>query len=262
MTDVDIQFQKIDKIIADINFFKIDPDFSNEIVNRNLRSAPKELTDEKLLEVFTTLIAFSGQAPSNKVKDALNSGIFNVMFNQFNVEQVALMNPCDLVDTYWDKVSPIRYQTKLFQIVMFARRIRRIGSLSSLLSNSQIPIRLHTKNDIDRFWNGFDILQTSLKTFKVSYLKETTTLLHYLLDTGFDCVKPDLVVMKVAKNIGIVESDKGDKNFRIAVRFLQEYCLNRQIRPSIIDLYLLIDGGQKEMKKLVHPNFYKRQYLN
>lgn len=262
MTDNEIRFQQIDKIIADINSFKVDPDFSKEIQSRNLRSAPKELTDEKLLETFATLIAYSGQAPSDKVKEVLDTGIFKTMFEGFNVEQVVLMNPCNLVETYWDKVRPIRYQTKLFQIVMFARRIKKIGSLSSLLTNSQIPVRLHSQNDIDFFWSGFDILQTNLKRAKVSYLKETTTLLHYLLDAGFDCVKPDLVVMKVAQRIGIVESNKGDKNFRIAVRFLQEYCVARQMRPSVIDFYLLIDGGQKEMKKLVHPDFYARQNLN
>lgn len=262
MTDIEIRYQKIDRIITDVNSYKIDPAFTDELESRNARLAPAKLTDEKLLEIFTTLIAFSGQAPSDKVREILDTDIFRTMFENFNVERVALQNPCDLVDAYWDRVSPIRYQTKLFQIVMFARRIRRIGSLSSLLTKSKIPDRLYSKTDIDLFWSGFDNLQLCLKKAKVSYLKETTTLLHYLLDTGFDCVKPDLVVMKVAKKIGIVESDKGDRNFRSAVRTLQEYCIDRQIRPSVIDLYFLIDEGQKEAKKLVHPDYYKRPCPN
>lgn len=258
MTDPDIYFQKIDKIIADIDSFKMDPAFSQEMKNRNLRKAPKELTDEQLLEIFTTLIAYSGQAPSDKVKQVLDAGIFRVMLENFDVHKVALMNPCQLVDDYWDQVSPIRYQTKLFQMVMFARRIKKIGSLASLLTKSEIPTTLQSETDIELFWRGFDRLQLSMKKAKVSYLKETTTLLHYLLATGFDCVKPDLVVMKVAQKIGIVDGKKGDKNFRKAVRFLQEYCLQRGIRPAIIDLYFLIDEGQREAKRFVHPDFYTR----
>ncbi|GAA4345352.1 hypothetical protein [Flaviaesturariibacter amylovorans] len=125
MTVRRICFKKIDKIIADINKYKIDPSFSEEVEKRDLRSVPIRLTDNKLLEIFSTLIAFSGQAKSDRVREVLDTGIFRKMFARFDVAQVALMNPCDLVDMYWDKVSPIRYQTKIFQIVMFARRIRK-----------------------------------------------------------------------------------------------------------------------------------------
>lgn len=187
MTNNDSVFVKIDQIIESINAYTIEPDFSKEIFDRNNRKAPKELTDQKLLEIFTTLIAFSGQAPSDKVKLLIDAKIFNEIFEDFDVAKVSSLNPCDLVDKYWDKITPIRYQTKLFQIVLFARRIRKIGSLSLLLTQSEIPNSIKSKNDIEIFWKGFDILQSNLEQFKVSYLKETTTLLHYLLDTGYDC---------------------------------------------------------------------------
>jgi 3-methyladenine DNA glycosylase Tag len=256
MTNNKTLFAKIDKIIKSINSYAVDPDFSKEISNRNKRKPPKQLTDQKLLEIFTTLIAFSGQAPSDKVKLLIDAKIFNEIFYDFDVAKVASLNPCDLVDKYWEQITPIRCQTKLFQIVMFARRIKRIGSLSSLLTQSKIPISLKSKNDIDEFWKGFDNLQNSLEQFKISYLKETTTLLHYLLDTGYDCAKPDSVVMKVALKIGIVDSDKGDTNFRKTVRTIQEYCVERKLRPSILDLYFLIDEGQKAAKKYVRVDYY------
>jgi hypothetical protein len=255
-------FESIDRIIAAVNGYTVDSSFSFEVTQRNSRRAPSELTDQKLLEIFTTLIAFSGQAPSDKVRIIVDSKIFNEVFQAFDVIKVSSLNPCDLVEEYWDKIGAIRYQTKLFQIVMFARRIRKIGSLSGLLTQSGIPDIINSRDDIERFWNGFDKLQGSLKQFKVSYLKETTTLLHYLLDTGYDCVKPDLVVMKVAKKIGIVESEKGDKNFRQTVKTLQEYCLDRNIRPSIVDLYFLIDEKQKDASRFVHEDYYKRELFN
>ncbi|GAA4345348.1 hypothetical protein GCM10023184_47200 [Flaviaesturariibacter amylovorans] len=136
--------------------------------------------------------------------------------------------------------------------------LEKIGSLCEFLTTSKIPVRLQSKDDIDAFWKAFDALQATMKVARVSYLKETTTLLHYLLDTGFDCVKPDSVVMKVAKKIGIVESETGDRNFRAAVRFVQEYCLERQLRPAVVDLYFLIYGGQEEARKFVRPRFYER----
>lgn len=261
MTTNDIVFAKIDQIIDCINAYKIEPAFSKEVSDRKNRTAPNELTDQNLLEIFTTLIAFSGQAPSDRVRLIIDTRVFYEIFENFDVTKVASLNPCDLVDKYWDKVSPIRYQTKLFQIVMFARRIKKIGSLSSLLTQSGIPSSINSADDIESFWKGFDSLQNHLKQFKVSYLKETTTLLHYLLNSGYDCVKPDSVVMKAAKKIGIVENEKGEKNFRKTVKTLQEYCIDRKLRPSIVDLYFLIDEGQKEAKKFVQSDFYSKQIL-
>ena len=83
-------------------------------------------------------------------------------------------------------------------------------------------------------------------------------MLHFLLDVGYDCVKPDLVVMRVAKKLNIVEDEKGDKHFRKTVRFIQEYAISRSIRPSRVDFYFLIDEGQMGVKKFVKPGYYKK----
>lgn len=97
-----------------------------------------------------------------------------------------------------------------------------------------------------------------MKNNKIPFFQSTTSLLHFLLDIGYDCMKPDLVVIKVAKKLNIVDNETGDKNFRKTVRFIQEYSVDRQIRPSIVDFYFLINEGQMGAKKFVNPDFYKK----
>lgn len=140
-----------------------------------------------------------------------------------------------------------------------ARKIKKIGSFADILNQTNIPTTIKTKNDIETFWLGFDELLNTLKNNKIPFFQSTTSLLHFLLDIGYDCVKPDLVVMKVAKKLKIVDSETGDKNFRKTVRFIQEYSVDRRIRPSIIDFYFLIDEGQMGAKKIVRPEFYKKR---
>lgn len=68
--------------------------------------------------------------------------------------------------------------------------------------------------------------------------------------------------MKVANKLNIVESVTGDKNFRKTVRFIQEYAIDRKIRPSVVDFYFLIDEGQMGARKFVEENFYEKRTLN
>jgi hypothetical protein len=63
--------------------------------------------------------------------------------------------------------------------------------------------------------------------------------------------------MKVSKKIGIVEEESGDKNLIETVRTIQEYSVNRKIRPSIVDYYFLIDEGQMGIKRFVEKEFYE-----
>jgi len=168
------------------------------------------------------------------------------------------MTPCDLADKYWNKISGIRQQAKLFHIVSLARKIKKIGSFNELLKKTEIPATIRTESDIEQFWNGFKKLKKIMTENKVPFFRSTTSLLHFLLETGYDCVKPDLVVMKVAKKIGIVEKEKGEKNLIKTVRTIQEYSISRNYRPSIIDFYFLIDEGQLDAKKFVKLEFYNR----
>lgn len=64
--------------------------------------------------------------------------------------------------------------------------------------------------------------------------------------------------MKVSKKLQIVELETGDRNFRKAVKAIQEYCIDRKIRPSIVYFYFLIDEGRMGARKFVTKAFYAK----
>jgi len=250
--------RQIDEIIENINHYKIEPVFSNELESRENRKVTDTLTDNEIIEIFINLIAYSQNANSKLVEQIINSGIFKEIFLDFNINEIIKMNPCDLADKYWSKISGIRQQAKLFHIVTLARKIQSIGSFNKLLTEIEIPKIIETKNDIVLFWHGFKKLKKVMNANKVPFFRSTTSLLHFLLETGYDCVKPDLVVMKVAKKIGIVDKETGEKNLIQTVQSIQEYSIDKNIRPSVIDFYFLIDEGQLGAKKYVKNEFYEQ----
>lgn len=260
MKDVNEIFGEIDKLIDNINQYKVEPIFSNEIQLRNNRKVSENLTENEIIELFATLIAFSQNANSELVKKIIDTGIFREIFANFDIDEMVKMNPCDLADKYWSRISGIRQQAKLFHIISLARKIKSMGSFSSLLKETHIPKKIKNESDIVQFWIGFHKLKKVMVKHKVPFFRSTISLLHLLLEMGYDCVKPDLVVMKVSKKIGIIDSENGEKNFIKTVEMIQRYCIEKGIRPSIIDLYFLIDEGQLASKKFVNANFYKQKY--
>ena len=258
MTETEKIFTDIDKIIEMVDKYKIDPLFSDEKNKRQNKIVSHVPNDNEILKTLSYLIAFSQNSNSEIVEQVLKSGKFDKAFNEFKIEEVVKLNPCDIADNHWSSIKGIRQQAKLFHIVSLARKIKNIGSFAEILYQTNIPKTIKSQNDINDFWTGFDKLLLTLKTNKIPFFQSTTSLLHFLLDIGYDCVKPDLVVMKVAKKLNIVDNETGDKNFRKTVRIIQEYSIDRQIRPSIVDFYFLIDEGQMGAKKFVKPEFYKR----
>lgn len=250
-------YKKIDIVIEKIDKYRKVNIFDQEVKKRSERKPPKNLTSSELLKIFVELISYSQQAKSKNVKQIIESKVFNQIFDDYNLESVAKMNPCDLVDKYWVNVSGIRQQTKFFQIVMFSRVLQKNKKIIDLLSNPPIPKSIKNQDDISAFWIGFKELKQNLKDSKTPFIRETTTLLHLLLETGYDCIKPDSAVMKASKKLGLVESESGDTNFIETVKFIQEYSLYKKIRPSAIDLYLLIEGKQTDAKQLVEENYYE-----
>ncbi len=120
------------------------------------------------------------------------------------------------------------------------------GTFESYLKTFAIPRPLHSRVDIDQFWVGFDSLLKDLRRRNMPFFRSTTSLLQILLDLDYDSVKPDLIIMRLVRRLGIVSKETGDKNFREAVRLLQEYAVDRKIRVSAVDWYLLAYGGQTE----------------
>jgi 3-methyladenine DNA glycosylase Tag len=249
---------EIDNLIATIDNYKNEKIFSEEKNKRQNKIVSDFKNDDEILKTFSYLIAFSQNANSELVEHILKSGNFDKAFENFEIEKVAKLNPCDVADNWWESIKGIRQQGKLFHIVTLARKIKVIGSLYKLLNELNIPKEIKTEVDIENFWNGFDELLKTLKENKVPFFQSTTSLLHFLLNSGYDCVKPDLVVMKVAKKLKIVDEVTGDKNFRKAVRVIQEYSLKRNVRPTIVDFYFLIYEKQRWAIKFVKEEFYKR----
>lgn len=251
-------FQEIDEIIHNIDQFKSSL-FTAEYNTRLNKIFSPFLNDDEILKKLSYLIAFSQNANSQKVEQVLKSGELDNAFRNFKIDDVVKLNPCDIADENWISIQGIRQQAKLFHIVSLARKIKNIGSFTEILNHTQIPRTIGSESDIVQFWTGFDQLLKILKNNKIPFFQSTTSLLHLLLDLGYDCIKPDLVVMKVAKKLNIVDSVIGDKNFKKTVRFIQEYSIDRKIRPSVVDFYFLIEEGQMGAKKFVNEDFYGRK---
>jgi len=250
-------FNDFDQIINKVDLFVLEPSFSQE-KSRRLNKLPSDYIDDRgILRLCSYLIAFSQNSNSELVDKLIKSGNIDKVFQNFEIDEVIKMNPCDIVEQQWDLIKVMRQQGKIFHIIMLARKIKKIGNLSDIFNNNRIPKRIESKSDIEEFWKGFNELQNILKDNKIPFFQSTTSLLHFLLESGYDCVKPDLVVMKVGKKLGIVESVESDENLRTVVRTIQEYSLDRGLRPSVVDFYFLIDEGQKWAKNFVRNEFYK-----
>lgn len=260
--NLDIAFSKMDNIISKINELKTEL-FDINLKKRRARKIPETLSDDKIMEIFIKLIAFSQNANSEVVERTIIKPEFNIAFSNYNVNVIAEMNPCDIVENHWDNIKGIRQQTKLFHIVMLARKIKKLNGISRIFFSSNIPKEIRNEDDIEQFWKGFKELQKILKAEKVPFFQSTTTLLHFLLDMGYDCVKPDLVVMKVAKKIGLVDKETGEKNLVKAVKLIQYYCISDEYRnkykPSEIDLYFLVDEKQKAIEGFVNSEYYNER---
>ena len=126
MTDNIKTFSDIDNIIDRINGYKQEPLFSSEISRRQIKRVSLFLDDNKILKTFAYLIAYSQNANSELVERLLLSGNFDMAFDNFELDKVAKMNPCDIADNYWSSISVIRQQAKLFHIVSLARKIKSV----------------------------------------------------------------------------------------------------------------------------------------
>ena len=61
--------------------------------------------------------------------------------------------------------------------------------------------------------------------------------------------------MRLARRIGIVERETGDRAFRECVRFLQSYSIRKSCRASELDIALLAFGGQSGAGQLLTQKY-------
>ena len=259
-TEPNQTFAYIDLVRRKVDAAKKEPEFSERVKERTQRTPASLQSDRDVLRVFARLIAYSQNAKATLVSDMLSKGIFETAFDNFDVEQVRVLKPETLEAMYWNIIKPIRFKRKVRAIISCAESLSSIkvkyGCFTKLLERIGIPSTLRSAADVERFWQGFDGLLLVLREEEMPFFRCTTSLLHFLLSVGYDCVKPDIVVMRVAEEGKMVPSRTGDENLRKVVQDIQLYSVERQIRPSVVDLYFLVYGGQTGVRHLVHPWFY------
>lgn len=263
----------IDEIISTINKYRVDPGFKDEIRRRKSRNPDHVKSDSEVLRLIASLIAYSQNAKSGSVGRMLGSGTFDMIFHHFNVGMVANADENKIINKYWktkkdcinnetwNQLTVIRQQRKIYSIIQCAKAMQDIqnkyGSFHGFLSQYKLPKDLKSINDMENFWSTFNDIKNKLQNVRMPFISKTTTLLHLLMDLGYPCMKPDLVVMKVSEELGLVDSNKGERNLIKAIKAVQIYHIQTQMKPSIVDLYFLIWGGQDGVKGLVKPLFYQ-----
>jgi 3-methyladenine DNA glycosylase Tag len=117
MTDTEKIFSDIDNIIKTVDLFKIDTLFDEEKNRRQNKIVSTLLDDNQILKTLSYLIAYSQNSNSETVEQVLKSGRFDKAFEDFNIDKVVKLNPCDIADNHWASIKGIRQQAKLFHIV-------------------------------------------------------------------------------------------------------------------------------------------------
>lgn len=258
-------FDFFDAMRAKVERHKIEPLFSVEINSRNNRYENTILEENNnLLRVMAKLIAYSNNAPSDKVEDLLKSDRLDKVFHNFDPTRVAIEDPESLILKEWHNLKAIRFKKKLKYIIICAKLLllndSKGNKIDFFYQKYHLPTALNTKSDIDLFWKIFEVILEKYKKESMPYFNNHTSLLHLLLHIGYPCVKPDLIVMKVAASLGIIESKINHNSYnnqeRISVvKTIQNYCLLRDIKPAVMDFYTLIYGGQKGAMRYVDHKF-------
>ena len=181
-------------------------------------------------------------------------------FATFKVDVVARLRPKNIERVYWDRLKPIRFPAKIARIVDSAKVIRSIrqesGDFGAYLKSFRIPPRIRKEKDVRDFWRSVERLRADMEQRGMPSLWRWPTLLHFLMeDMGYDCVKPDVVAMRVGYVTGIVRSTDGDENQRSLVEAVQCYALDSNVRPPDMDTYLLCFGGQSSTVDYVTKDF-------
>jgi hypothetical protein len=236
------------------------PTWREERKLRARRTArPLPQSDRDFLRHFAIAIAFSQSSRSSIIRTLVQSPEFDNAFEDFDPHKLSQRDPSEIVSTHWYLVKHIRFRGKITSTVNCARVVVKIaaehGSFVAYLRSFRIPRRLHTASDIERFWTEFERLRRDLRIRAMPFFGSTTSLLQLLLDLDYDSVKPDLIVMRLARRIGIVDRETGDRALRSAARLVQEYAVARAVRAPLVDLQLLAFGGQTGSRDLLRERF-------
>ena len=204
-------------------------------------------------------IAYSQGSRSSLISELMETPVFKETFDGFDPADLARRDPERILGVCWSRLTHFRFRGKIPRIVQCARVlngiIRDYGSFGVYLEGFRIPRRIRNAVHLGQFWLQFDELQRDLKRRKMPFFRSTTSLLQLLLDLDYDSVKPDLIVMRLARRIGIVERETGEHALRQSVRFFQEYSIANSCRAAALDLVLLAFGGQTGASQLIAQKF-------
>lgn len=235
------------------------PEWQAEWRDRTRRT-PRRLPDNRgMMRHFAVAIAYSQGARSSEIRKLVRSSVFARAFLHFDPVELGRKRPETILRHFWHRLGHMRYRGKVARIVGCARVLNQIsgeyGSFATYLRSYRIPRRLKTVNDIEHFWGRFDRIQADLRKRDMPFFRSTTSLLQLLLDLDYDSVKPDLIVMRLARRIGMVERETGDRQLRSVARQVQEFAVARGLRAQAIDLELLAFGGQTGSRQLLETHF-------
>ena len=235
------------------------PGWRDEIARRSRRAFRPLPDDLQIMRRICVAIAYSQGARSSLISGLIEAPVFKEAFAGFNPVALARLDPKRILATYWPQLGHLRFKGKIPRIVQCARAlngiVRDCGSFAAYLEGFQIPRRIRNATHLEQFWQRFNALQSDLRRRAMPFFRSTTSLLQLLLDLDYDSVKPDLIVMRLARRIGIVDRETGDRAFRQCVRFLQEYSIATSRRAAELDLALLAFGGQTGASQLLALKF-------
>lgn len=235
------------------------PDWKREARRTSKKRRDPIPDDQEMMRRICVAIAFSQGAQSRLIEKLIDKPVFSEAFANFDVDRLARQKPEAIRRRYWKSLGHMRFKGKVDAMVNAARVMRDLavehGSFAEYLKGSQIPQRLKSEGDIDKFWEGFLLLRADLRSRKMPFFQNTTSLLQLLLDLDHDAVKPDLIIMRLARRIGMIEKETGEANLQEVVRQVQKFAISRGMRASLVDLQMLAFGGQSSASLLLSEKF-------
>lgn len=235
------------------------PEFRRRIKERSRRATRNLPTSRQAMRKFGISIAYSQSAQSILVGRMIESGVLDHAFSNFDHRKLSRQRPDTLCQKHWKTLSCMRIQSKVDRIISIAKILNDIdkeyGSFARYIRSFDIPRRIRKQKDMEIFWERFDVLRRDLRAREMPFFRQTTSLLQLFLDLDFDVIKPDLIIMRLARRIGLVERETGEKHLRQAVRSVQEYSIKRRVRALSMDWYMLSFGGQTEAGRTLKAHF-------
>jgi 3-methyladenine DNA glycosylase Tag len=262
----------IDEMIERVNRFKKEPDFTQDMEKRRLKTPDFTLSDDQILRRMVKLIAYSNNAQSAKVTALFNPDVFKPIFSDYCLQKASELNHENIVNAHWKSITAIRFKYKIESMVDCARCLLKMqekhGSFMQYLAGVGVPHPINSSLDVVNFWQAFGNIRNDLAELRFPYFSNFTTLCHLLLSLGFDCAKPDSAVMKAAVNLSIIppaprqkknprkSNNHPERSLKMAVEAIQNFAVQRDIRVPVLDLYFLIHGGQTDAQPLVQDSYY------